>query len=311
MRRFGLPDETCQNYLAHDQQCTPETLCMNCMYVEADESPHCWGIPENQTIKYYVKEYGFVSGEAAIMNEIRTNGPVTCGATAPDSFAYGYHGGVYTDRTNSSDIDHDVEIAGWGEENGEKYWLIRNSWGSYWGENGWFRLIRGVNNMHIEEQCAAAVVDTHELDWMLDGKVTGSMFGVIPKSQPPQYFPKKWLKGWPHHWATTEKAALAAERANVKQLDDIAEVEGLKDRTHVPKSIRAATRGFQQAAAAALIPGSGEALPPFERPIQAGVPGAVMLAFGVVIGVALSGCGLVIYRKMAGARRSHQYVTIE
>jgi cathepsin X len=38
-------------------------------------------------------------------------------------------GGVYTDLTNSSDIDHDVEVAGWGEENGEKYWLIRNSWG--------------------------------------------------------------------------------------------------------------------------------------------------------------------------------------
>jgi hypothetical protein len=56
------------------------------------QQPHCWAIPENQTIKYYVKEYGFVQGEAAIMAEIMQNGPVVCGATAPDSFAFGYHG---------------------------------------------------------------------------------------------------------------------------------------------------------------------------------------------------------------------------
>jgi hypothetical protein len=72
--------------------------------------------------------------------------------------------------------------------------------GSYWGENGWFRLKRGENNMHIEEQCAAAKVDIHEMDWLLDGKVRGSMFGVIPKDQTPQYYPEKWIKGWPHQY---------------------------------------------------------------------------------------------------------------
>lgn len=68
--------------------------------------------------------------------------------------------------------------------------------------NGWFKLIRGINNMHVEEQCAAAVVDTHELDWLLDGKVTGSMFGIIPKGESPQYYPKHWVKGWPHTYVT-------------------------------------------------------------------------------------------------------------
>ena len=39
--------------------------------------------------------------------------------------------------------------------------MIRNSWGTYWGENGFMRLIRGVNNLGVESDCAwATPVDT-------------------------------------------------------------------------------------------------------------------------------------------------------
>lgn len=42
-----------------------------------------------------------------------------------------------------SDIDHAVAVVGFGVENGKKYWIIRNSWASNWGEKGYFRAIRG------------------------------------------------------------------------------------------------------------------------------------------------------------------------
>lgn len=45
------------------------------------------------------------------------------------------------------DIDHAVVLMGYGEENGVKYWTIRNSWGTLWGEDGYIRLIR-----HEKEQ---------------------------------------------------------------------------------------------------------------------------------------------------------------
>ena len=59
-------------------------------------------------------------------------------------------GGVFRDTTNATDINHDISVVGYGEENGEKYWVIRNSWGTYWGESGFFRLARGTNNLGIE-----------------------------------------------------------------------------------------------------------------------------------------------------------------
>ena len=50
--------------------------------------------------------------------------------------------------------NHILSIVGWGRDatHGD-YWLLRNSWGTYWGEDGWFKLARGVNNMGIEESC--------------------------------------------------------------------------------------------------------------------------------------------------------------
>lgn len=68
-----------------------------------------------------------------------------------------YTSGIFVDTTGAMDIEHVVSVYGWGVENNTKYWLIRNSWGTYWGEKGFFKLIKGVNNMNIESHCAWVV----------------------------------------------------------------------------------------------------------------------------------------------------------
>ena len=66
---------------------------------------------------------------------------------------HAYNGGIFKDKSGRKKNDHEVEVVGYGIENGTKYWIIKNSWGSYWGENGMLRLVRGINNLWIEHNC--------------------------------------------------------------------------------------------------------------------------------------------------------------
>lgn len=67
------------------------------------------------------------------MAEVYKRGPVVCSMATTDDFDYGYHGGVFVPPKKSDDVNHDVEIVGWGvDEDGTKYWRVRNSWGTYW-----------------------------------------------------------------------------------------------------------------------------------------------------------------------------------
>jgi cathepsin X len=89
------------------------------------------------------------------MNEIYQRGPVSCVVAVTDDLL-NYTGGIFYDKTGRKEQDHDIAVTGWGEENGTKYWIVRNSWGSYWGEGGNFRLIRGIDNLGIESFCSWA-----------------------------------------------------------------------------------------------------------------------------------------------------------
>ena len=52
-----------------------------------------------------------------------------------------YTGGIFIDTTGKLEIDHYVTVVGWGIENRTKYWFVKNSRGSHWGEKGFFKII--------------------------------------------------------------------------------------------------------------------------------------------------------------------------
>merc|ERR1711874_887246 len=74
-----------------------------------------------------------------------------CGSCwAFSAFHQFYHGGVISSPTcSSSNLDHAVLVVGYGKcsKTGKDFWLIKNSWGSSWGEEGYFKLARNENNM--------------------------------------------------------------------------------------------------------------------------------------------------------------------
>ncbi|KAL6776791.1 hypothetical protein ACKKBF_B30930 [Auxenochlorella protothecoides x Auxenochlorella symbiontica] len=203
MAAYGLPDESCMPYAAtdhtkygkHAKACPAEGYCMNCMPIKGKDT--CWAV--KTPIRYYVESYGQITekGEAPIMNEVLARGPVVCSIATPTVFDYGYHAGIFHDKDNSTDVDHDIEIVGWGEEDGQKYWIVRNSWGTYFGNLGFFKLERGVNSLMIENgDCWYATVSWQDEQDIRSGKKVGTMWGIMTKEEAARVKPEEGTK--PH-----------------------------------------------------------------------------------------------------------------
>lgn len=92
-----------------------------------------------------------------MMAEVYKNGPITVCFAVYEDFA-NYTGGVYHHVAGKRLSGHAVKLMGWGVENGKKYWLLANSWGTDFGEKGFFKILRGTNECGIEQcQNAAAL----------------------------------------------------------------------------------------------------------------------------------------------------------
>lgn len=135
-------------------ECTATNICKTCDTF-TNRGGTCSPIMHypNATIA----SYGAVKGSSNMMSEIYKNGPIACGINAEE--IVDYTGGVLDLPNKLKMINHIISVVGWGYDGAinKQYWIIRNSWGSYWGELGFMRLVLGENQLGIEKTCAFAI----------------------------------------------------------------------------------------------------------------------------------------------------------
>ncbi|KAL0221318.1 hypothetical protein RCL1_001172 [Eukaryota sp. TZLM3-RCL] len=136
---------------------TPVDSCMPYTSGSAGVVPACpTKCTDGSEIKHYksADAYRVSSSESAIMNEIYNYGAAEVAFNVYGDF-FNYRSGIYHHVSGSLQGGHAVTLTGWGVENGVKYWICQNSWGSSWGESGFFRIRRGSNECGIESMVTA------------------------------------------------------------------------------------------------------------------------------------------------------------
>lgn len=142
---FGLAEESCNPYTGKDGACSTQKPCDRVF----------------STKYHYVGGFYGACNEALMKIELIKNGPLAVAFEVYGDFM-SYKGGIYhhtflKDEKNYKFnpfqlTNHAVLVVGYGadDKSGEKFWIVKNSWGTGWGEDGYFRIRRGTNECAIE-----------------------------------------------------------------------------------------------------------------------------------------------------------------
>ncbi|XP_069955908.1 dipeptidyl peptidase 1-like [Cherax quadricarinatus] len=145
----GVVADECNPYTAQDDPCITDTTCS----------------------RTYVSEYKYVGdffggcNEELMLDALMEGGPLSVAFMVYDDFE-SYSGGIYhhTGFKNGynplENTNHEVLLIGYGvdADTGEKFWTVKNSWGTDWGEEGFFRIRRGTDECGIESEVTQATV---------------------------------------------------------------------------------------------------------------------------------------------------------
>ena len=154
----GGESETSYKWILH-QGCIPSEMSygqylMQDGFCHADEA-ECGASISN----WYNTPEGNVT---ALVYAIYEHGPISVAIDASHlSFSFYSHGVYYEPKCGNSldDLDHQVLAIGYGSLNGEAYFLVKNSWSTYWGNEGFVLMSQKDNNCGIATDASFADVE--------------------------------------------------------------------------------------------------------------------------------------------------------
>jgi len=157
--KTGLVSAECYEYII--PTCPPEQQpCLNFV-----NTPTCANSCVNDTSinweadkKKVATAYTVAPKNKGIESEIIKNGPVEACFEVYEDFLT-YKSGVYQHVNGSALGGHCVKLIGYGVDAASSlpYWLVANSWTTYWGNNGYFWILRGSNECGIESEVVAGL----------------------------------------------------------------------------------------------------------------------------------------------------------
>jgi cathepsin F len=113
---------------------------------------------KNETIGVKLSSWKMLStNEDELVQQLIDNGPIAVAFNAAKIMFYS-RGIVTGSNCDPKQMTHAVLLVGFGEENGKKFYIVKNSWSASWGEKGYFRIERGTNACGIATVPCTAVV---------------------------------------------------------------------------------------------------------------------------------------------------------
>jgi len=148
IQRNGIVTNACSPYTI--PTCPPaQQPCLNFV-----PTPSCVKQCNNSqnwdSNKKYISDHYYVgTDQSQICTEIYQHGPVEAAFSVYEDFIH-YKSGVYQHTSGSYLGGHAIKIIGYGTENDLPYWEVANSWTTYWGNKGFFKILRGADECGIE-----------------------------------------------------------------------------------------------------------------------------------------------------------------
>jgi len=149
LQQYGTPDEACFPYQQGDSTTVP------CSNTCSD-----W-----QSRSFKISSWFWTTTSPSDIEAALINGPLVARFDVYYDF-YSYSGGIYHHTSGTWQGGHCIAIVGY--DSNQQYWICKNSWGSTWGENGYFRI--GFGECNIEASVASIrAISTATITFQVSG----------------------------------------------------------------------------------------------------------------------------------------------